>query len=44
MMLADVAFSGLVAVCFATGGPEDARSEDGDEGGDDEERGSDVHA
>jgi hypothetical protein len=44
MMLADVAFSGLMAVGAAAGGPENAGSEDGDDNGDDEERGSDVHA
>ena len=43
-MLTDGAFGRLMAVGAATGGPEDARSEDRDDDGDDEKRGSNVHA
>jgi hypothetical protein len=43
MVLADIAFRGLMAVRFAAGCPEDACGEDGDDDGDNEERGRDVH-
>ena len=43
-MLADVAFGGLVAVGAAARGPENARDKNGDDDGDNDERGSDVHA
>jgi hypothetical protein len=35
---------GRVTIFFAAGGEEDASGKDGDYDGDDEERGSDVHA